>query len=137
MTTAQIAAPELRAPWWTRTQLGVVVLAAIIVGAFFILHIPAVGHWVTYWTGQDAESGGHYGAWSGILGSIQPTLILTAIVVYWRTSCHNSSCWLPGRFKSADGTMHLCRYHHPHIRGRKVTQELIQELHELHLSRVK
>jgi hypothetical protein len=129
--TAETVPVALRAPWWSRLWVGLFFLADLLTGAWLIVHIPAVAHFVTYWTGQDLESGGKYGAWSGFWGAIQPTLIATGLIVYWRTSCHHRGCWLPARHPSADGSLKLCRFHHPDIRGRKVTAGLIRELHHL------
>lgn len=126
---------DVQAPWYSRTWVGLCVLAGLIVGAFYFLHIPPVAHFITYWTGQDNMSGGHYGLWSGFLGSIQPGLIVTAIVLYWHSSCHVGSCWLPGRHHTADGSLKLCRWHHPEIRGRKLSVEVISELHALGVAR--
>lgn len=123
--------PVTMAPWWTRVWAFALVLLSLIVSAWFILHWAPVAHFVTHWTGQDDESGGIYGSWSGFLGSIQPTLVITGVIVYWHSSCHQAGCWMPGRHKSIDGSMKLCRYHHPDIRGRKLTAEVIAELHHL------
>jgi hypothetical protein len=130
------SAPMPLAPWWSRTQFGLVVLAAMAVGLFFFFHIPVVAHTWTYWTGQDNESGGKYGGWSGFWGAIQPTLIATGLIVYWHWTCHLPGCWLPGRHQLAGGVGRACRFHHPDIRGRKMTQELMHELHNLHLDRL-
>ena len=131
-TLPPVAAPAISAPWWSRIWAGLIVLVALIIAVIVIFRIPAVARWwVTTITGQDAEAQGRYGAWSGFWGALQPTLILTGLALYWRTSCHHTGCWLPGKHPTADGSTKLCRFHHPDIRGRKLTAEVIQELHEL------
>jgi hypothetical protein len=136
--TAPVPVPAAPgAPWWTRTQAGVLFAALLVVAVWFFFRWAPVAHWITYWTGQDNEAGGHYGFWSGFSGGLPDILLLTAFTGYiWHNSCHLSGCWLPGRHDTAGGTVRLCRFHHPDIRGRKMTQALARELHDLHLGRL-
>jgi hypothetical protein len=136
MTTAAVPVPA-RVPWWTRTWAGVLFALLFVVCAWFFLRWRPVADWITYWTGQDAETGGKYGFWSGFGGSMPDILLITGgLAAWWHLSCHRSGCWLPGSHRSGDGSIRVCRFHHPDIRGRKLTGEVIQELHELHLTRL-
>jgi hypothetical protein len=123
-----------RAPWFSRWWAGVLLVAVLCALGWLGTHLAA--HWIVHLTGQDNESGGHYGFWSGFGGSVPDILIITGFAGwYWRGSCHHSGCWMPGHHDAAGGCLRTCRWHHPQIRGRKITQEVIDELHHLHLRR--
>jgi hypothetical protein len=83
--------------------------------------------------GNRLESGGWYGFWSGFAGSIQPTLIGTAVILYWHHTCHASPrCLRLGKYAAAGGMFKLCRVHHPDLLGKHPHSSLIHELHRQH-----
>lgn len=130
MTTA--ALPAIRPPWWSRLWVFALVVLVVLAAVWFLVRWAPVAHWITYWTGQDDEGGGHYGFNSGAGGALPDVLIVTGLAgAYWHVSCHHSGCWLPGKHPSGDGSLKLCRWHHPDLRGRKVTAEVAEELRHL------
>jgi hypothetical protein len=128
---------ELRAPWYTRAWVFGAICAAILIAAWFFFRWAPVAAWTTRWTGQDEEAGGHYGFWSGFGGALPDVLIASGLLAwYWRGTCHNAGCWLPGKHEAAGGLFKMCRWHHPDIAGRKVDHHLIHRLHREHIERM-
>jgi hypothetical protein len=129
--------PGISAPWWARWQAGLVFLLAVLAALWFFFRIRPVARWAAGITGQDNEAGGHYGFWSGFGGALPDILLITgALAFYWHLSCRASGCWLPGAHTMADGSIRVCRWHHPDIRGRKLTDSVRHELHQLHIARL-
>lgn len=96
-----------------------------------IVHIMGLDYGVAY---------GHlvwYNFWSGIAGSFLVGVIAYVVLWYWHHTCHASwKCLRYGKYDAAGGMFKLCAKHHPDIQGRKITAELIHELHLDHKRRI-
>ena len=87
-------------------------------------------HWWYTISGANNEGGPVYGSWSGFLGSIQPTLLGSAVLIYWHHTCHESPlCLRWGKHPDASGIFRYCRVHHPELAGQKLTREFRHGLH--------
>ena len=94
-------------------------------------------------TGADNESGKVYGSWSGFWGALQPTLLITAVVFYWKHTCHEPytswyrrilpSCWRWAHttVTNAQGvTYRICHKHHPDHPDTFTHEDLVRAVRE-------
>lgn len=116
----------MRAKLWAA---GPVVL---LLAYYFLLYLSIYNapNFVFFLTGANAETGTHYGFWSGFGG----TLIFSAMVLfppwYYRHTCHDHfSCLRWGEHEAAGGIFKLCWKHHPDM-GTRPHHDMIVSLHK-------
>jgi hypothetical protein len=87
--------------------------------------------------GNRNESGGWYGWWSGVGGSVPDLAIITgALAWYLHHTCgDHPSCLRWGKYPAAGGLFRLCHVHHPDLQGQRPRRELIHRLHREHQGR--
>jgi hypothetical protein len=115
-----------------------VVVAATTVA--WILHAGPVDHWLGVHTGTVNESGPYYGFWSGFGSDLAEFSILGAIgtgayQLVRKYNCHVSGCWRIGSHPAAGGQFMLCYRHHPDLRGKRPSLDLIERSHAQHVAR--
>lgn len=89
-------------------------------------------HWLSHWAGLDNGSGALYLFYSGIASFILSLSVVGGLIGLWRKhECHQDGCWRIGKHPAADGALVLCRRHHPDIKGRRLTAEVIAEMHKI------
>lgn len=94
-------------------------------------------------TGADNESGKVYGSWSGFWGALQPTLLITAVVFYWKHTCHEPytawyrrilpSCWRWAHTTVTNDqgvTYRICHKHHPDHPDDFTHEDLVRAVRE-------
>ena len=115
-----------------RLIIGIVLLAAgISIGLF--------PHGFNHMIGVDTQQSVEYAAFSGFLAWLSSTLGLSTIIatLWHNLNCHESSCLRIGKYPVAGGQYKVCGKHHNDITGRhhrRLTVEVLRELHEKHLS---
>ena len=139
-----------------RIHWGYIIFGFLLAGcvAFAVAWPLGLQHWLAIQTGTCPEigncsggAGGHYGYWSGF-GSVFPwsPLTLTGIfgaigLWYKKHNCHIQEgflpwgCWRLGHHSDASGTFMLCRKHHPHVAGKKLTVAFVHRHHYEHLAK--
>ena len=84
-------------------------------------------HAILVFFGVDNEAGKGYAFWSGIGCDLG---IFGAIVaVYWKHTCHVHHCLRWARHPVGDGTLIVCRRHHPAVPN-KITPEHVEQAHQ-------
>lgn len=74
---------------------------------------------------------GHwYNLWSGPLPDV--TLAGSLIIIYRKHVCHQDRCWRIAKHSVGDGSIVVCKKHHPVIQGRKITAQHVQMAHVRH-----
>jgi hypothetical protein len=128
---------RLRARVTVGAALAAIALAGIV---SWIVHAPAVNHWLALYTGTVNEQGPYYAFWSGFGSDIAEFGIIGAIgtsayQLIRRFNCHEPGCWRIGNHPAAGGQFVLCYRHHPDYHGARPTTDMIKRLHEEHVKR--
>lgn len=89
-------------------------------------------HWVLHVLGIDTQQSRWYDLWSGI--ATQASVLGAAYGIYRKHNCGRRWCWRLGRYQLTDPdtkvTRVLCWRHHPGIRHKHLTADLIRRIHQ-------
>lgn len=87
--------------------------------AVLIVWFNPLWHWFEVHTGTINESGPYYGFFSGFGSDLgEYAIIVSLFHAYYRTTCHEPSCFWPGHIM-ADGHTRSCWHHNPEGRPKR------------------
>lgn len=78
-------------------------------------------NWLSHVLGLDDLSGRWYGFWSGFGSDLG--MFAAAGALLRKHNCHVRGCWRIGKHPVGDGTLIVCRKHHPDLPNQAPRQE--------------
>lgn len=72
-----------------------------------------------------------YNFWSGFGSDIGEVAIIGGLIqIYRKHNCHQTGCWRIGKHPVGDGTIVVCKKHHPGLPNGPITAEQILKAHD-------